>query len=41
MMIVESHRTARPLGSYELGTLLLLGLFVAPLAFHVIAGVAL
>ena len=41
MTTVPSQRPARPLGSYEFGTLVLVGLFIAPLVLHLLAGVAL
>jgi hypothetical protein len=41
MTTVPSQRPARPLGSYEFGTLVLVGLFMAPLVLHLLASVAL
>jgi hypothetical protein len=41
MTTVQSQPAARPLGSYEFGAVMLLALFVAPLAIHVLAGLAL
>ena len=41
MKTVRSERAPRPLGSYEFGTLMLLGLFVAPLALHLLARLSL
>jgi hypothetical protein len=38
MKTIDQRRTERPLGSYEFGTLMLLALFVAPLALHLLAG---
>jgi hypothetical protein len=40
MKTIDQSRTERPLGSYEFGTLMLLALFVAPLALHLLAGLA-
>lgn len=37
---VQERRAARPLGSYEFGTLMLLALFMAPLVLHFLAGIA-
>jgi hypothetical protein len=37
MKSVQSKPAPRPLGSREFGTLMLLALFVAPMALHVVA----
>ena len=37
MNALPSEKTARPIGSFEFGTLMLLGLFAAPLVMHLLA----
>jgi hypothetical protein len=40
MKTIDQRRATRPLGSYEFGTLMLLALFIAPLALHLLAALA-
>jgi hypothetical protein len=40
MNTLSSKKTPRPVGSLEFGTLMLLALFVVPLALHVLASLA-
>jgi hypothetical protein len=40
MKTLPSQKDTRSVGSYEFGTLLLLALFVVPLALHVLANLA-
>jgi hypothetical protein len=40
MNTLSSEKTPRPVGSFEFGTLMLLALFVVPLAMHVLASLS-
>jgi hypothetical protein len=37
MKTLPSDKASRPFGSYEFGTLMVIALFVAPLAVHLVA----
>ena len=41
MKTLPSEKASPPLGSYEFGTLMLVGLFAVPLAIHLLASLSL